>query len=142
MFSAPRALAVADGHLRSLLRAVLHAGVAWAGGQLPGQGSNAVLFQSGPHIPGDQSGDGKNHHYPHLLDLHPRSHLLPCHSLTSSISTHQNKGVKVSFFKDKNPRRILTFQRRPQLPLNSTRNFDLLYISETKHRKLDRADYR
>ena len=60
MFSAPQALAVADGHLRSLLRTVLHPGVAWAGGQLPGQGSNAVLLQSGPHIPGNESGgDGE-----------------------------------------------------------------------------------
>ena len=57
MFSAPRALAVADGHLRSLLRAVLHAGVAGAGGQLPGQGSNAVLLQPGPHLPGEDHGD-------------------------------------------------------------------------------------
>ena len=59
MFSAPRALAVADGHLRSLLRAVLHAGVAGAGGQLPGQGSHAVLLQPRPHIPGDESGGDK-----------------------------------------------------------------------------------
>ena len=53
---------MADGHLRSLLRAVLHPGVARAGGQLPGQGSHAVLLQPRPHIPGDESGDkeGKN----------------------------------------------------------------------------------
>ena len=28
------------------------------------------------------------------------------------------------------------------MPLNSTRNFDLIYVSQTRHKKLNRKEYR
>ena len=35
----------------------------------------------------------------------------------------------------------IRFKRRATEPVNQTRNFDLMYVRETKHVKLNRADY-
>ena len=35
----------------------------------------------------------------------------------------------------------IRLKRKPTLPINESRNFDLLYVRETKHVKLNRAEY-
>ena len=85
------------------------------------------------------SDDVWSQHKPNLWHLHPWPTLLPHHSFTIGIPSH-----KVSFFKLNISwwRLKSRIKRRPIQPLDQSRNFDLLYVTETKHKKLNRKEYR